>query len=134
MLTWGEIREAVRARFDLARDETEWCGVVLSGRQTLVVRMTPLGELLVTTGICAEAALDAHLALRYNARAPIGALALEGTTYLLRLLRPVDGLTIEAFGQALAELLKEAARLRAFLAATARATAVVEGGFAYLAE
>jgi len=134
MLAWREIREAVQRRFRLARDEEEWCGAVLPGGQTLVVRVTPLGSLLMTTGICAEAALDAHLALRYNSFAPVGALALEGTTYLLRLLLAPEGLTADLVEQSVVELLQEATRLRTHLAATARTTAVVEQGFAYFAD
>jgi hypothetical protein len=77
--------------------------------------------------------IDPVEALRYNSVSDAGALVLEGQTYLLRQILPLDAVTLQQVARVVEHIAVEATRLRLWQANThLRSTAGV--CLAYMAE
>lgn len=110
---WDDIRQRLRGRWTVEHDDPAWCGVVIDlehGRQKVVVKPTvglARDQVIVAAQVCALGAAEPTTALRYNAVAPRGAIALEQGAYVLRELVEYDDVEL-----AVDVLATEAMRLR----------------------
>jgi hypothetical protein len=119
MSTWEEIREHLRARFELVEEHPEWVGMVWTftyeGRaltQRLKVECMAREWVLVLAAVCKADGINAASALRFNARLAIGALAIGGDTCYLRALLPLDTMDFRDLDRTIAFVARETARLR----------------------
>ena len=122
MSTWDEVREYVRGKYPLARDEPQWLGMdwsfdangLLVTQKLKIELVTAFEEpwLLIRAAVCEEAYIEPLGALRYNAFVAIGALAVENGYCFLRATRPLQGLSMPELDQTVDFVAREAARLR----------------------
>jgi hypothetical protein len=117
-MRWSEVQGALRLNRRLAHDEPAWCGWAVEDagwRQKWVVQLggAPACPVLILLGqVCSRESLQPAEALRYNATAMVGALAIEGAAYVLRQVLPTEALTPERLERALVEIEAEIRRLR----------------------
>ena len=119
MTTWGEARAAFAERMELAHDKPGWLGVTVEGALVRVEAVTVRGEpwLLFLATVCHEEDLPHRDALALNLRLAVGALALNGRRYELRLVLPLAGADAATLPGLAVELAQEARRLAASVGA-----------------
>ena len=122
-MTWEEIRDHLRGRYQLKVDEEDridlaWSFEAFPGAPVQLQRVRHIrgGEREPHLGIYCPVATEAQLApraaLAHNATLAVGALALEDILVVLRYTVPVRRLSVRALDQALWSIAHEAARLR----------------------
>ena len=115
-MTWNEIRQHLRGRWNLATDEAEWCGLIVDA-QRVAIKPTvglPRPGVIVAAQVCPDGRIDPRDALRYNGAARRGALMLEGPALVLRQLLPMDVVDVEELDATIEGLMEEATRLRVY--------------------
>ena len=119
---WGEIRAAFEAVLGLKHDQDGWLGVVIEGALVRVEAVTVRGEpwVLLLGMVCNEDDLPHRTALALNLELPVGALALNGDRYELRLALPLAGHAPGDVLEGAVDVAREACRLARELAARRR--------------
>jgi len=119
MLTWDEVRSYIREQYKPTQEADTWlnlrCEFPDAGFQTLSValRETPGGPAVEFVAIVDDTArINAFDALTYNHNTYLGALVLQGKTFLLRHVQRLKDLTNEALDEILIYIASEAVRLR----------------------
>ena len=122
MASWGDLREHLRARYELAADQAGWVGMVwtftfkdlaLAQRVKVEHALSAAGEWVrVLAAVCRADRIDAAGALRFNARLNVGALVVDGDMCYLRAVLPLDTLTLRDLDRAIELVARETARLR----------------------
>lgn len=104
MPTWGEIKEYVRSKYKLAKDEEDWFSLVWayeSKRTQLIVvtKFEAFGKQWVSfrSRICKKAEMAAEVALKRNNNFAVGAIALDGEFYTFQYTAPLDTMDIDEF-------------------------------------
>jgi hypothetical protein len=124
-MTWNDVRAEARRRFPSARDEAGRVNISLrfSGApsdpdvdQSLTI--TPLESggdrwLCIVALVCGRSELAPDLALEHNANLLVGALCLQGSNCLLRLVTPMAAASEASLARDMKLVAHEAARLRA---------------------
>jgi hypothetical protein len=111
--TWAEIVEWVRARHRVVREDGSWIGF-RQGRPPVPVVIGRDGAMIeLFAGIARATQVSAEELLAAARPLPVCGLVLEKGAYLLRVVRPLEGLTEEGLEQDLARLCRSAERLRA---------------------
>lgn len=123
MMTWEGVRAALAARLGLSHDRPGWVGVVVDGA-LVRVEQAMVGDdprLMLLALVCYEGDLPHREALALNMQSPVGALALNGERYELRVVLPLAFITDEDLPKTAIALGREAGRLAAALGARRRA-------------
>jgi hypothetical protein len=123
MPSWDEVKEYVRGRFQILKEEDSWFGMAWRfpvGDGTFVTQRVKVhsthafGEawLLAMADVVPEAQLDPREAIKHNRTLAIGALALDDGLYLMRHAAPLATLVWVDLDRMLEFVAHEAARLR----------------------
>jgi hypothetical protein len=122
MATWDEVRKHLRAHYLLVVEEADWVGMEWTfhhdekvvTQRVKVARVVAFGAdwVLVFAAVCDADKLAALSALRFNARLPIGSLAVEHDRCYLRAALPLDTLSFGDLDRTVTFVARETARLR----------------------
>jgi hypothetical protein len=121
-MTWDELATHVRGQWKVAIDSKDRLGLLwMIGEMPDVEEQREMVELIHGGGvsyvrISAEVTREEKLspldAVRHNTTLAVGALALDGDTYVLRAVLPLDVLSTQALDRSLELVAHEAARIR----------------------
>ncbi len=119
MRDWNEVVEELRRHHTLVVEKATWVGLAwrfgesVQRQRVEVVKLSGREQLVISCDVLPLAQISPLVALRHNATLPVGALAVEGTTCVLRCTAPIEELGPQALQQLLAIIAHEAMRLRA---------------------
>jgi hypothetical protein len=122
MPSWEDIRSHLRARYVLVSDQDTWVGMewtfthagAVIKQRVKVERFMAFGSdwALILAAVCNADRIHALSALRFNARLPIGSLAVERDKCYLRAALALDTLSYRDLDRAIELVARETARLR----------------------
>ncbi len=122
---WDDVRAAMRAAFDVIRDEAGWIAVRPRAGGPLVrvelARAFDADWLLLLAPVCGEEELPHRVALSHSLRLALGSLVLDGEHYELKATLPLAEADLTSLAARIASLSAEAGRLRALVLARASA-------------
>jgi hypothetical protein len=115
MRAWEDVVAAVRARYEMAIERSDWCGLVtdVDGRRQKIA-LAPAresGAIVLTAQVCAHVFIDPIEALQYNSVVEGAILGLERDVFVLRRVLALHELDEKELTRAIDEVALEAARL-----------------------
>jgi hypothetical protein len=118
MMDWTLVRAHMRSTFELEYDDAEGIRLRWDVEGTLQeqwlhpVKAAGLPHLMVVCPVVSEASMHPRDAVKHNNTLAVGALALGPQGYVMRVVLPLDSLTMPALDRMLELTAHEAARIR----------------------